>query len=383
MDAILMSLMTALNEKLLINVYQRDTDDFYTGYVQLLGKQSVLLATYNDAGLADGAVLIAFPAIEQVEFAGDDLVDMSFRMRVAAEHHFIGLAPQKPLAFDPRQNLLHQLALHAQTSGEVILVILADDDSYLEGQVTAVADDRLTLSVFNKFNYTDVRYLQVDFSDVLVVECEGLELHLETELLKQRNQLQHVRTEITQNDGQLEALFNEAQQSGQLLAAMPRNAGDQFYVGAVKAVNTDTVVLRLKDMAGQFGGYVALRLTSIQSVITASDYLQTVKAYSDWMTAHHLEKQPVLNADREFDRSEDLFRSLINEAAAFERVVRVRVQNENAHLMGIPENPDQTGFEISVPSEDEPVAVTFDEVQEIAFGHIYAYLQEARAHQTR
>lgn len=28
MDAILMSLMTALNEHLLINVYQRDTDDF-------------------------------------------------------------------------------------------------------------------------------------------------------------------------------------------------------------------------------------------------------------------------------------------------------------------------------------------------------------------
>lgn len=36
MDAILMSLMTALNEHLLINVYQRDTDDFYTGYVQVL-----------------------------------------------------------------------------------------------------------------------------------------------------------------------------------------------------------------------------------------------------------------------------------------------------------------------------------------------------------
>lgn len=29
MDAILMSLMTALNEHLLINVYQRDTDDLH------------------------------------------------------------------------------------------------------------------------------------------------------------------------------------------------------------------------------------------------------------------------------------------------------------------------------------------------------------------
>ena len=43
MDAILMSLMTALNEHLLINVYQRDTDDFYTGYVQVLGHDAVVL----------------------------------------------------------------------------------------------------------------------------------------------------------------------------------------------------------------------------------------------------------------------------------------------------------------------------------------------------
>lgn len=384
MDAILMSLMTALNEQLLINVYQRDTDDFYTGYVQSLGKHRVLLSTYNDAGIADGAVLIAFMAIDQVEFAGDDLVDMSFRMRVAAEKHFVTMAQPSPeLHFDPRHSLMRQLATQAQRTGEVILVILADDDAYLEGQVTAVADERMTLSVFNKFNYTDVRYLQVDFADVLVIEFQGLELHLESALVQKRNDLHHTVTKIVQNDGQLKQVFTDAQAAGTLLAAMPKGGDDQFYVGTVKAINDRVVVLRLKDMAGQFGGYVALRLTSLQSVTLASDYLQTVQAYSDWMTANHLEKQPVLNADREFDSSSDLFRSLIQEAAAFERVVRVRTKDDDDHLMGVPEAVGPASFEMKVPSADEPALVAFDDVQEIAFGHIYAYLQEARLHHER
>ncbi len=376
--------MTALNEQLLINVYQRDTDDFYTGYVKSLGKQRVLLATYNDAGIADGAVLIAFSAIDQVEFAGDDLVDMSFRMRVAAEENFVTMAEPTPkLHFDSRSSLIHQLAVQAQRSGEVILVILADDDAYLEGQVTAVAADRMTLSIFNKFNYTDVRYMQADFSDVLVIEFQGLELHLESALVQKRDDLRHVATQIVQNDGQLGPILTAAQANNTLLAAIPKGGDDQFYVGTVKAVNDTVAVMRLKDMAGQFGGYVAVRLTSLQSVTLASDYLQTVQAYSDWMTANHLEKQPVLNADREFDSSADLFRSLIQEAAAFERVVRVRTKTDDEHLMGVPTAPGPAGFEMKVPSEDEPVAVTFDDVQEIAFGHIYAYLQEARLHYER
>lgn len=379
-----MSLMTALNEQLLINVYQRDTDDFYTGYVQSLGKERVLLSTYNDAGIADGAVLLAFSAIAQVEFAGDDLVDMSFRMRVAAEEHFVTMAKPTPqLHFDPRKSLIHQLATQAQQSGEVILVILADDDAYLEGQVTAVAPGRMTLSVFNKCNYTDVRYMQIDFTDVLVIEFQGLELHLESALVKKRDELHHVATKIVQNDGQLESVLTEAQAQGTLLAAMPQGADDQFYVGTVKAVNATVVVLRLKDMAGQFGGYVALRLSGLQSVTLASDYLQTVQAYSEWMMANHLEKQPVLNADREFDSSSDLFRSLIQEAAAFERVVRVRTKAEDDHLMGVPTEPGPGSFEMKIPSEDDPVTVAFDDVQEIAFGHIYAYLQEARLHEER
>ncbi|EGF36895.1 hypothetical protein AAULR_00865 [Lacticaseibacillus rhamnosus MTCC 5462] len=101
MDAILMSLMTALNEHLLINVYQRDTDDFYTGYVQVLGHDAVVLGTYNDSGIADGCALIAFSAIDQVEFAGDDLDNMNFRIDLAQSEHFLTLqGKETPYKFD-------------------------------------------------------------------------------------------------------------------------------------------------------------------------------------------------------------------------------------------------------------------------------------------
>ena len=98
------------------------------------------------------------------------------------------------------------------------MVVVADDDAYLEGRVTAVADDRFSMAIFNKFNYTDVRALQVDFSDILVMEFHGLDLKLETELVRKRDQLHHVPTKLYQNDGQLEGVFQNALAENRLIS---------------------------------------------------------------------------------------------------------------------------------------------------------------------
>lgn len=378
-----MSLMTALNEGLMINIYQRDTDDFYTGYVQALGNNAVILATYNDAGIADGSVWLNFAAIAQVEFAGADLDDMQFRIQVANKEHFLTLAgSETPLVFDATKDLLQQLVKQVHDSQQVVMVILADDDAYLEGQVTQIAASAFTLDVFNKFNYTDKRQLQVDCSDVLVVEFQGLDLRQETALVQQRADLKHVSTQLIVNDGQLADVFAQAQQAQTLIAVMPKGDNDQFFVGTVKAINQAAVVLSLKDMAAQFGGYVVMRLPAIQSVTTASDYLQTVAFYSQWDEARDFTQQPVLNADREFDASDDLVISLVNSAAAFSRIVRIRVADTDEHLLGFPSQVTATGFVMNLVNEDEgeQVQVRFDQVLEMAFGHIYAYLQEAMAH---
>ncbi|WP_461213955.1 hypothetical protein [Lacticaseibacillus sp. GG6-2] len=383
MDAILMSLMTALNEQLMINVYQRDTDDFYTGYVQALGNNAVIIATYNDAGIADGSVWINFAAIAQVEFAGADLDDMQQRIAIAKAEHFLSVAGKEDkLSFDATQDLLTQLVTQVNKTQQVVMVILADDEAYLEGQVTAVADDRFTLNVFNKFNYTDVRSLQVDYSDVLVVEFQGLDLSQETDLVAHRDALQHVKSALVPNDGQLAAIFQDAMTSGDLLAVMPKGNEDQFFVGSVKAVNEEAVVLSLKDMAAQFGGYVAMRLPAIQSVTTASDYLQTVAYYDQWDREHDFTQQPVLNADREFDASDDLIQNLVESAAAFSRVIRIRVADSDEHLLGYPTQLTATGFMMNLVNEDAgvQVPVRFAQVLEMAFGHIYAYLQETLDH---
>jgi hypothetical protein len=375
-----MSLMTALNEQLLINVYQRDTDDFYTGYVQALGNNAVILATYNDAGIADGAVLINFAAIAQVEFAGVDLDDMQFRIGVAAEEHFLTVAgKEEALRFDATKDLLRQLVAQVHASQQMVMVILADDDAYLEGQVAAVAEDRFTLNVFNKFNYTDVRTMQVDHSDVLVIEFQGLDLRQETALVAQRDQLKHVKSALVPNDGQLTTVFEHALASQQLLAVMPKDHDDdQFFVGTVKALHDDVVVLSLKDMAAQFGGYLAIRLPAIQSITTASDYLQTIAFYAAWDAERQFTQQPVLNADREFDSSDDLIAGIISSAAAFQRVIRLRVADEEAHLLGFPTQVTATGFVLNLVGDEagEQVPLRNDQVLEIAFGHIYAYLQE-------
>ena len=383
MDAILMSLMAALNERLLINVYQRDTDDFYTGYVQMMGPNSVILGTYSDAGIADGSVLIAFAAIDQVEFAGDDLDNMTFRIEVAEDEHFLSIHNQEtPLKFNPTTDLMPQLAAQVQASGQMVMVILADDDAYLEGQITALAEDRFTLAVFNKFNYTDIRYLQVDFSDVLVIEFQGLDLYLETLLVKQRDHLKHVKTVLHQNDGQLPEILRAAQTDDTVVSVVPKDREDNFYVGTVKAVTDDIVVLKLKDRAAQFGGYAAIRFRAIQNVATASDYLQTMAFYEQWDIAHQFTQQPVLNADREFEASPDLLNQMINELAADQQVMRIRIADEEDHLIGYPSDVTTSSFTMNLIEDDlgDSVPVETDKVLEMAFGHIYSYLQEAQLH---
>ncbi|KRM71702.1 hypothetical protein [Lacticaseibacillus brantae] len=383
MDAILMSLMAAFNERLLINVYQRDTDDFYTGYVQMMGPNSVILGTYSDAGIADGSVLIAFSAIDQVEFAGDDLENMTFRIEVAEDEHFLSIHGQEAaLKFNPKSDLMPQLAGQVQASGQMVMVILADDDAYLEGQITALAEDRFTLAVFNKFNYTDIRYLQVDFSDVLVIEFQGLDLYLETLLVKSRDHLKHVKTILHQNDGQLPDVMRNAQAAQTVVSVVPKDREDNFYVGTIKAVTDELVVLKLKDRAAQFGGYAAIRFRAIQNVVTASDYLQTMAFYEQWDIAHQFTQQPVLNADREFEASDDLMTQMISELAVDQQVMRIRVADAEDHLIGYPSDVTGSSFTLNLIEDDlgETVTVMTDSILEMAFGHIYAYLQAAQLH---
>lgn len=49
--------------------------------------------------------------------------------------------------------------------------------------------------------------MTVDYSDVLVVEFQGLDLRQETALVSKRDTLKHVKSALIPNDGQLGNIF--------------------------------------------------------------------------------------------------------------------------------------------------------------------------------
>jgi hypothetical protein len=101
----------------------------------------------------------------------------------------------------------------------------------------------------------------------------------------------------------------------------------------------------------------------------------------------HFVKQPVLNDERLFDGTTDLFASLIQQSRVFARVIRLRLSHDPATFIGIPlrfdgdlvtlrlinssETADDDGFE----AEDQ-VSFSLDSIGELAFDYLDAYLTE-------
>lgn len=381
MDGIVMSLVTARTQHLLINVYQHDVDDFYTGYVQAVADDGVVLRTFSDAGLADGFAFVALRAIDSIEVAGADLDNMAYRIATADELRFRA-TPAVPLAMPLHDDnpLLYQVAENMRRTGQAVLCVTIDAENYLEGQIVAVHEDNLELSVFNKFNYTDRRRIQVDYSSLQVLEYEGYDLMLETALLAQRATLTHTPTHRYPNNNNADKILQAAQQTNQLVAVLARQNFENFYVGRVITVNQQWAVIRLIDMAGQFGGYTLLRVSAVHSVIIASDYLTTMDFYERWGQAHSFIQVPVLNQEREFDAASDLLGDLLSEGEIFGRVYRVRGTQDNGvePIMGTPSAVDQDSFTIIPTGANAEAGQTFrnSEVQALSFGNVYTFLQE-------
>ncbi|WP_127849888.1 hypothetical protein [Lacticaseibacillus hulanensis] len=381
MDGIVMSLMTARTQHLLINVYQHDVDDFYTGYVQSVAEDGVVLRTYSDAGLADGNAFVALHAIASIEVAGADLDNMAYRIATADELRFRA-TPHPPLAMPLRDEspLLYQVAENLRRTGQAVLCVTMDAENYLEGQIVAVHERALELSVFNKFNYTDRRRIQVDYSSLQVLEYEGYDLTLETALLTQKGMLTHTPTQRYMNNDNAGKILQAAIDSEQPIAVLTRQNYENFYVGRVLTVNKQWAVLKLLDMAGQFGGYTLLRLSAVHSVIIASDYLATVDFYERWGQAHSFIQVPALNQEREFDANTDLLGDLLSEGEIFGRVYRVRGTQDNGAepVMGTPSAVTDDSFTIIPTGANPEAGVTFrnTEVQALSLGNVYTFLQE-------
>ncbi|MDN6826988.1 MAG: hypothetical protein L0L96_13900, partial [Lactiplantibacillus plantarum] len=83
MSSIIESLQLAAQQVHLINLYQANSEVVYTGYIDRLAPDGVVVNTYDDAGLQDGAVFMRYDVIDEVEMMSEDLDNMAFRLENA------------------------------------------------------------------------------------------------------------------------------------------------------------------------------------------------------------------------------------------------------------------------------------------------------------
>lgn len=381
MSEIMAALQLAQHQADLINLYQADSEVVYTGYIDSLAPDGVVVNTYDDAGLQDGAVFMRYDVVDEVETMSEDLDNMAFRI-ANADQAGLSTVPQTSVQLDAKQSGLPQILAQARTTQQIILLVLADNENYLEGQVQGFTDDQVTFQIFDKFNYRNHDTETLDIAAISIIEFQGNELLLESA---------YVQTDYRHQDDikatgkrAINDTLVHAQAHHQLVAVDSADGSGMFFVGFVNTLNADSLVINLVDMTGQFGGYTLCRRSLIESVSIQSDYLQTVRGFIELNQQYELNVQPVLNDERLFDGTTDLFESQIRQAGNFHNLLHLTSKNALLPTMTGYPGPINNGHFIFYNVEDDHqlnhvgTLVELDQVVELSFGYMDAYLLEKR-----
>ena len=385
MSSIIESLQLAAQQVHLINLYQANSEVVYTGYIDRLAPDGVVVNTYDDAGLQDGAVFMRYDVIDEVEMMSEDLDNMAFRLKNATTEG-LNSVPQPALAIDDQQPALAQLVDHAHSDHQVVLLVLADNDNYLEGQVQAITDQTITFTTFDKFDFKNKTQQVIPLDSIQILEFCGNELLLESAFVKTAHA--HQETVKVSEPDDVDATLNNALAQHQLIAIRSADGSDMFFVGFINTLNADSVLLNLIDMTGQFGGYTLCRRSLIESVTTQSDYLQTMRGFIELNRQYELNVQPVLNDERLFDGTTDLFESILRQAATFNNLVHITTENPMLPAMtGYPGALTNGHFIFYNVDDDNQInhvgtMIELDQVVELSFGYMDAYLLEKRLKST-
>jgi hypothetical protein len=385
MSSIIENLQLAAQQVHLINLYQANSEVVYTGYIDRLAPDGVVVNTYDDAGLQDGAVFMRYDVIDEVEMMSEDLDNMAFRLKNATTEG-LNSVPQPALAIDDQQPALAQLVDHAHSDHQVVLLVLADNDNYLEGQVQAITDQTITFTTFDKFDFKNKTQQVIPLDSIQILEFCGNELLLESAFVKTAHA--HQETVKVSEPDDVDATLNNALAQHQLIAIRSADGSDMFFVGFINTLNADSVLLNLIDMTGQFGGYTLCRRSLIESVTTQSDYLQTMRGFIELNRQYELNVQPVLNDERLFDGTTDLFESILRQAATFNNLVHITTENPMLPAMtGYPGALTNGHFIFYNVDDDNQInhvgsMIELDQVVELSFGYMDAYLLEKRLKST-
>ena len=187
MSTIMEDLQVAAKQAHLINLYQANSEVVYTGYIDSLAPDGVVMNTYDAAGVQDGAVFMRYDVIDEVEMMSEDLDNMAFRLENAAAER-LNSVPQEPLHLDDRHAALSQIMGKAVASQQVVLLVLANNDKYIEGQVTNINSTNFDFKMFDKFNFRHNDTQSLDLDAVQIIEFRGNELLLESTFVKTKYQ---------------------------------------------------------------------------------------------------------------------------------------------------------------------------------------------------
>ncbi|MDV0431512.1 hypothetical protein RXV91_11620 [Lactiplantibacillus sp. DA1] len=385
MSSIIESLQLAAQQVHLINLYQANSEVVYTGYIDRLAPDGVVVNTYDDAGLQDGAVFMRYDVIDEVEMMSEDLDNMAFRLENAATEGLNGV-PQPTVALDEQRPVLKQLIDQAKADQQIVLLVLEDNENYLEGQVQQMTDQTITFTTFDKFNFKNNAQQEISLADIQILEFCGNELLLESAFVKTAHT--HQPTVKVSDINDIDTTLKTALAEHHLIAIRSADGSDMFFVGFINVLNADSVLLNLIDMTGQFGGYTLCRRSLIESVTTQSDYLQTMRGFIELNRQYELNVQPVLNDERLFDATTDLFESLLRQAATFNNLVHITTENPMLPTMtGYPGTLTNGHFIFYNVDDDNQInhvgtMIELDQVVELSFGYMDAYLLEKRLKST-
>lgn len=383
MNEIIRQLDMAQQENQLVNVYLTDGDIFYTGYIAKYNDQEVLISTYESSGLADGYVALRTAAIEEIETQSEDIDRIEEQMQMAMQDNLMEAKPAA-LNFDSDVNLFAQIIIEAYLKKDILLVQDMDSRLFYTGKVQSIKNETFDFLRINKFDASKNEVITLTFAQVKLMEFQGRELSVMSNVIENVNPANNV-PHTAESINNIIDVLNRAFSTKEFVEVRGRYNDHFFYVGQVIMLNDSGIVLKVVDMAGQFGGYVFMKMNAIEKVRTGNDYLQLISLMRDDNVKEHRYCQPVLNDSREFDSTEDNFMAILNQSRQKRELIRLQLKNGTSFLGYVDNTKRPADGCINFNLLDETATFIIyhrefklNDIVEIGFEYIYAYLDERR-----
>lgn len=362
------------NEKL-VDVFLRKTQDIYTGYVEFMATDGFVLNTVNDSGVFDGYVWIKMVAVQDVSVTSPDISTMKKRMEIAENKHLFKGQTANLQAVIPEYSTAklmdYLIQIHAVT-----MIVIDDKDRYHEGIITAADDAHLAYQKISSFDfsecYTPERILR---NKVEAIEFLGTELHMLTTFF--RKKVSHQDPVFINNSPILPDLLKELGKKQQPVLISVSQHVSNFYVGEIKSVSKDSVVMSLYDQVGRFGGYAMIKQGEIASISTNADYVQLVSYFVQQQHEHETYLQPVMDNKMQFD-NQNLFADTFDQLIQAKAMVRIRCAGKLSSQLGYILRATNSAVRVCMfdklpRTKTHEKVITYDKIAEVTWGYLNSY----------